>query len=1041
MTARFPQNNRTMNSLYRHALIRIFLAGVCLSLTQLVEAQAPKPPAAPPATPPATPPGAAPAAPAPAPEASSTALNAEQEMEALYSEAATAFNQTKYDVALQKLGVIHQKTSNKEFEKVMFLEGACLYNMEQFDKAADMLGKFVEKFPTSEQISEAKMALGRALMKADGTAEKGIAVLKDVAAKAPTLKAQAGLEIASYYKKKNELDPALEILKVVTEGGANSPEAISAVLMMAEIYVAKSDTENANAALEKLTSGAASDESVVQINQIRVKIGDEMLEAKRYREALMAYQGVRRRSEILKIQKSRVDKIEQWLTAIGQGRTVFFLGHRLAKDEAESMLKANKSIVEEIEKMKDFDAVIFYKLALCFFEMGRQYESELAFKKIYEDFKEFPDRDRCLFGMIMCNTAVGRTATAYGLCKKYLSDYPDGKNIMEVTNLFGELAYKSGNIKEAVSALQAARGAKGADKERIDFFLGSILFEAQQFDDSRTTFMGLVKDFPKSVYRDDCDYRIALTYFFENKSKEARKAFRDYIANNPKGQYVVDAKYRLAFIEYQGANTGQGGNMQEAVDTLETLARDYPNDQNIGQVWSLLGDIYGSRSETKKAQEAYKNAFDKAKTEDVVTYVLDNLTNLLVSDNNWAEVANVWGTYYSTHKDSPLALKAIYWISRAKQREGKPEDAEKLIAGAVMPHMANPSHDQVEVLLQQLVTLMVPKKHASKRKPAPAPAAAKPAEGDAAKPAETAAGDKPATDKPAADKPAEGKPAEPAPAPAPAAEPAATGPTFAELEERLKKLLTPEGEGATINGTHAARVLYARALLARLMKDIPKFENLISIIPDAAKVEELSPLLLSTLAEMLLKKGDTAKAESYFNRIREAYADGEFGDKAPVGLGRIQLQAKNYDAALKLFDEAISKYPGSSSMLDATIGKADALFHMKKLPEAEKLYMLLFQTREWRGEPTSIGLYGLGQIEEERKEWMKAVGFYNRLILSQQKYKSWLAKAYLRCANCWVQLDKKEDAVKVLRDMLGRKDVTDQPEFQEAQQMLAKISG
>ena len=958
-------------------------------------------------------------------------------MEALYSEAASAFNQTKYDVALQKLGVIHQKTSNKDFEKVMFLEGACLFNMEQFDKAAEILGKFAEKFPNSEQINEAKMAQGRSLMKVEATAEKGITILKEVASKAPTLKAQAGLEIANYYKKHEQLDQALEILKIVTDGGTSSPETISAVLMMAEIYVAKSDTENANAALEKLTSGAASDESVVQINSIRIKIGDEMLEGKRYREALMAYQGVRRKSEILRIQKSRVDKIEQWLAAIAQNRAVFFLGHRLGKEEAEGMQKANKTIVEEIEKMKDYDAVIFYKLALCFFEMGRHYESSLAFQKIYDDFKDFPDRDRCLFGMIMCQTAVGRTVTAYNLCKKYLSDYPDGKNIMEVTNLFGELAYKSGNIKEAVAALQAARGAKGADKERIDFFLGSILFEAQQFDDSRTTFMGLVKEFPKSVYKDDAEYRIALTYFFENKSKEARKAFRDYVANNPKGQYLVDAKYRLAFIEYQGANTGQGGNMQESVDILETLVRDYPNDQNIGQVWSLLGDIYAARGDSKKALEAYKNSFDKAKTEDVITYVLDNLTNLLVAENNWAEIANVWGTFYSTHKDSPLALKAIYWISRAKQRENKSEDAEKLIAGAVMPHMANPTHDQVEVLLQQLVSIMAPKKRPVKTpKPAAAPASAdaKPAEGADKKPAAemAAAADKTAEMKPDA------KPAEAAPAPAAAGAPT---PTFTELEERLKKLLTPEGEGAVVNGTHAARVLYARALLARLMKDIPKFENLISIIPDAAKTEELSPLLLSTLAEMLMKKGDSAKAESYFNRIREAYADGEFGDKAPVGLGRIQLQQKNYDAALKLFDEAITKFPGSSSMLDATIGKAEALFRLKKFDQAEKLYQLLFQTREWRGEATAIGLFGLGQVEEEKKEWNKAAGYYNRLILSQQKYKTWLAKAYIRCANCWMELNKKEDAVKVLRDMLARKDVTDLPEFQEAQQLLAKISG
>src|SRR5262249_39057218 len=153
-------------------------------------------------------------------------------------------------------------------------------------------------------------------------------------------------------------------------------------------------------------------------------------------------------------------------------------------------------------------------------------------------------------------------------------------------------------------------------------------------------------------------------------------------------------------------------------------------------------------------------------------------------------------------------------------------------------------------------------------------------------------------------------------------------------------------------------------LLARMMRDIPKYESLLSVIPDAAKPDELSPLLLATLGDMLLVKGEHEKAAAYYNRLREAYSASEFGDKAPVGLGKIEFAKNNYQGALELFNEAIEKFEGSSSILDATLGKAECLLELGKLDEAEKLYKIIAATREWKGEATANALFHLGLIEE-----------------------------------------------------------------------------
>jgi tetratricopeptide (TPR) repeat protein len=981
--------------------------------------------------PPATPP----AAPATAP------MNKEQEMEALFSEAQAAFGQGRFDVALQKIGAIHTATSNKDFEAVMYLEGAAHFNLKQWAEAIKFFEDFIKKFPQSNSLNDAKIAVGEAYLNS-GSADKGIAALKEAAA-VPELRDRAGLMIAYHHKKAGQPDEALSILEVVLKDlqGTPSAEQQQAILMASEIYVGKGDTDKAGQMMEKLRSGSSADESVVQLNVLSQQVGDAMLEQKRYGEALRAYQSMRRQGELVAIQKARISKIEQWQTQIAAGGRVQFMGKLLSKEEAVALLDTNKKILADIEGVKDYDASIIYRLGQCFYEMGRMYESLLAFQTIYEDFKENKDRDRCLFGMIVCNAGLQRAGRAYLLCEKYMNEFPEGANIGQVTDMFGSLAFESGNIEAAIKAFERAKLAKDADKERLNYLLGVVLFESQRFDDCRLAFQELISLNKTSAYKDEAEYRIALSYFFQNDSQKTRKALREYIAGNAKGQYLVDAKYRLAFIDFQGGDKG------DAMEQLEKLVVEAPNDQNVGQVWSLLGDIYsqmvdesGKIDYTAKCLEAYRNAVDKAKTEDVLNYAIDAATNLMVDKNMWKELAQMWSSYYQANKDKPSALKAIYWITRGVEREakaleseGKPDKAKekldegrKLVAGAMAPHLGNPANEQVEVLIQQLVTMMVPKKRPRAAAPATKPAAVTPAdatkkEGEAATPAMAADASK-ATDTAAA--------AAPAPAP---------GPTFEEVETEFKKLMTPQGDESLLNGTAAARILYGRALIARGFRDVAKYENLMSIIPDAAKIEELSPLLLAGLGEMLTKKGDTEKAAACFQQLRAKYPNSEFGDKAPVGLGDIEFNNKEYQKALDLYNEAIEKYASSSSILEATLGKAKALLALKKYDEAEKVFTTIQATKEWRGAHPAA-LLGLGEAAEAKKDLKKAVSFYQRIILAYRRDKAVLAQAYLRAAKCFIELNDKESARTVLQQMLAQKDITEFPEFNEGKALLSKTS-
>jgi tetratricopeptide (TPR) repeat protein len=946
----------------------------------------------------------APAAPAPIPEGVSLEVDVQKAYEAGFG----FLQEGKFKEALEKVTFIKSKV-NKPFPHVTFLEGACHFNLNDYQNAATAFELYLKEFKDGENASAVKLGLGRTYLKLN-RADEGIKMMKE-AAQDPALLGEAGLLIAEHHKKANQPDEALKILESIIGNGVRSPEQIQAALMAADIYVAKGDTEKASTMLESVKGGGGgtSGENAIQLNNLSFKLGDKMMEEKRFREALASYQAVRRSAEVVKMMKDRIAKTQSMIDA-KQGE----------KEQLEAKMAADKSMLEEVEKRTDYDATLYYRLGRCYFEMQRPWEAILAFSALVEQFKDFPQRDKAMYGLIFANATLKRIKVAKEMCEKFIADFPDSSELGQITELFVMMSYQVGDLDGAITAAdRVIFNFPKADKERMLYLKGNMQFEKQQFQDAVTTFEILKKDYPQSITLDECIYRIALAYFYQNDYKNVKGALEDYIDDFPKGQFIIDAKYRLAFIRFQG------GEWEEALEDLQKLIEESPNDPNIAQVYVLLGDGLKRKADTdpekatehyKNALTAYENAYKKAQGEDVRKYVMDNLTDLYSAEQKWDDLEKLWRGYLDLVKDKDVdaSLKAIFHIVNATKRKGNTEEAVKLIAEHVKPALGNPSMEQVEVLLQQMCALMAPKK---KRTSSFATTAA-------AKPAATTP-------------PADGT-AAPAPsAPVKKDEPI---PTFEELEKKIEQLLTPEQLTPVANN----RIMFARAWLARAMKEPEKSDRIFNILIEVSKPEDLSPMMLYIVGDNARKKKDNDKAAACYQRLLTLFPNSEFADSAPVGLGEIAFEKGEFDKALELFTEATGeKYQGSSRLLDATLGKAKTQVKLNKLEDAKKEYNQIAVTKEWRI-AWAEALYMLGQIEEMQKQYANACTFYVRVYLAHQKYKDWMARAYLQNARCLVLLggeENKKKAIATLEEFLRRQDVRDQPEYKLGQEEIRKLGG
>jgi tetratricopeptide (TPR) repeat protein len=954
-------------------------------------AQAPPVPAPAPGAPPPAAPGA-PAAPAPG-------VNLQADVEKAMTDGLALMQEGKFKDAIAKVDFIKSKMS-KVPENVIFLEGACYFNLADFPKAAQAFETYIKDYPTGDNLNPVKMGLGRSYLKLS-KADDALKMLKEVATAAPDLKIDAGLLIAEHYKKANQPDDAIQILTSVLTEGIRSAGQVSAALMLADIYVSKGDGEKAAQLLESVRAVSTEGESVIEMNNLGQKLGDENMEKKSFREALVAYQSVRRKSEVMKLQKDRIAKATAHL-ALGRGN----------KEDIEAKIASDKALLAQLEEKGDYDATLYYRLGRCYFEMGRMWESLLAFETVVKEFKTFPQRDKCMYAMIMANAQLKRVSKAREYCEKFIADFPESEMTGQIAEMFGMLAYQQGDLQAAADAFDKILGYPKVDKARALFLRGNVLFEMQKFQEAVTTLELMKAEKGGEAYGDDATYRIALCYFYQNDFKNVKKSLADYIKNYPKGQYVVDAKYRQSFIKVQA------GDIEDSMKDLLAIVNESPNDPNIAQVYSLLGDCFSNLAQKdpaksteyyQKAEEAYLNAVKRSGTEDVRKYALEHVNDLLVGNDKWDTVAELWTVELKRHQGKPEALKAIFWLVKALVRQNKAEDAKKMLADYIKPYISNTGLEDVEGLIQQLAALMAPKRRrVSTLALLPTPVVA-PKDGEAAVVAA-----------PEATKPE---------APAPAVV------TYEEVEKQFEALLTPE----TMTPTANIRIMFGKISLAAKMKEVEKGDKLMGIMVEVAKAEDLSPLLLSIVGDNARKKGDPEKAATCYERLRALFPGSEYADGAPVGLAEIAFEKGEFDKALLLFTEATGeKYQGSSKLLDATMGKAKTLLKLAKYEEAEKEYDGIARVKEWKSAwPES--LYGLGQVKEARKDYAAAITFYQRVFIAHQKNKAWMARSYLQSARCFMLLNKPAEAKRTLQEMLKNETMKLQPEFEAAKLELQKL--
>ncbi len=878
----------------------------------------------------------------------------------LYAQGMAAFQNGDFAGAAGQLEALIGKAEfSPQLEPVFFTIGSAWFNAGNYPKAIAAFNTYRQKFPAGPHNGDAIYGLAQANLLSKNFAEA--AQLFAALESDPKLREQALLAQATALKETGKVDQAIAALEKLTAGEIRTAQGARGLMLLAQTYAQKGAADKAVKTLTRLHAQVRLVDNLIELNGMTIELGDQLFKKKEFVDALAAYRSAYPREQVIKMQQERIAAMTQAIednrnAARADPTQVANLGTVINQLKAD--ITRAQELLAAFEKLPDITPAIYIRMASSFYETDKKWEAIVVYQELLDRYPKAPERETALFGIIVSLAEVNQGERAVARCEEYLRDFKTGPNAETVGYLLGAVALQANDPQKAETYFgrMLETQPKSNFREQMRYLLGNAKFMAGKHEEAIAEYQKYLKEYPKGQNVEDVTYRMALTSVFAGKYEEGIQKLNDYLKQYPQGIFVSDARYRLAVCYYAASQYDQ------VINDCKAWERDFEKNQQLGEVLALLADSYAATGRDQLAIDEYIRSYKSATTDEVMNYSLFAASKLLQKQGEWNRVSDLFAEFIKERPDHPTVITALYWIGKAKAREGQVDEAKKITADTIKKYIGNPQREAVELLLTQLAQLSV------KKKPAVA-------EGETT------------------------------PAP-PAVDPGA------ELEQLLG-----DSAGDT-SPTTKARILFAKAELARLRRQPAEEEKNIALIATTAKPEELSPILLGRAGDYLVGKGKLDEAKPFFDRLMEEYPKSENIDFAYNGLGEIALLKKDYPKALRYFTDGSEKVVAIQKMKDLTIGKAKTLLAMDRLVEAKKVFEQIASVRDWRGEATAFSVYSLGDIEARQGHWAEANAYFQRVFVGYRKYLPWVAKAYLRSAESFEKLGKPQEAANTYRELV-----------------------
>ena len=906
-----------------------------------------------------------------------------------YKTAMEAFGRAEYPAAIKTFREMLTKGPDEPgMEHVRFSLAAALYNTKDYKNSRAKFEEYLKLHPQGAKVPEAMLALGQCQL-ALGDKTGAAKTFADVAQQGGANRDQALLAGATLLKAAKKIPEAVAMLQPVLAAGIKSQESVQAAMFLASMEAEKGNHARAFQIAESLHNRPDLIENPLELNALTFEVGDIFLAAKEFKKALRAYGLVRKKEDVVALQKARLQALQSQLevsTAAIKGDAARNMGLVEANNRLHASVESARNTLADVEKAPANLLPLRMRQARCYQDAGRQWEAVLLYESLL-GLGAMDGLDEALFSLGVAHSELGNTEDSVAVLERCVKEFPKGKNADSALYLEGTQLLRQDKFEGAVPVFARLIAAYPKSKivDQAQFLLGNTHFALAQYPKAIETYEAYSKNYPKGDHAEEVAYRIALSYFQLGDYAKALPALTEHHAKYPSGPFAADAVYRVAVCYFAAKDH------KRVLQMCEDWEKEFGFPSLKGEVLALKGDALAAADQRPEAVIAYRQAVAQGTTDSVVQYALFEANKQLQRLGRWDLSAEMFREFIEARPEHPALVSAIYWLTRAMGKEGKTVEAKQYLAKTITSFLDDRSRDAVEQLLTQLAQLCA-------KRPAAPP---KTGEIPPAK---------------------EGEKVEPAsPPPYDAAK---------EMALYLDPAKLPTSPLAK------ARLQFAQAELARLTKQPKDSELLLDRICDQTAPTVLGASLLAQSGDRLLARGKKAQAKAFYQELLKAFPKSELLDYGYNGLGQLAIQDGQFEKAIQLFEDAIDKAGAATKLKDITLGRGKALLGLGKPDEAKVIFEQVATTREWRGESTAEAVYLIGETLFQKGEYEAAVQYFQRVFVAYQRYSEIVVKAYIRAADCFEKLGSPEKATAHYRELLSKKKLAGFPETEALRKRL-----
>jgi TolA-binding protein len=634
--------------------------------------------------------------------------------------------------------------------------------------------------------------------------------------------------------------------------------------------------------------------------------------------------------------------------------------------------------LKALGEIENYDTDLFYRTARGYMEALRYREACELFLHLHEKGGQ-EMAEESMFYAFYCASRVLPWSRAYALGKQYMEDYPSGRWYDDLSLLMGQMYGKEQNWAEVIRHFTAVLQVRPNHTQAAEclFLMGYAHFMEEQFEQAVARLQELRQRFPQSELLDGATYWCAMASMFHGQYEPAARDFDVLLMEYPNCTYVTDAAFRRAVCNYAL------GQFRLADERLNAFLKAHPDGKLAAEAWMTRGDIAGAEARIDDAVQHYQRAMEMPPEHLNIEYYNHcafQAGQILFDAKKFPAARGHYLRYIERNRPESNVPLAVYWVGRTLLELGEPEGAARYYKDAVLRYGADRKETGVDLILDEWVAT-----------------------------------------------------------------------THRLRADQARSAW--EGIARTVRESVRAGDQVAALRFTRLMMFQPEIvaterERLLSSLLQPENITNASPSVLESMLDGAAERGQTNLAVSVAQEIIRVFTETDYALNARLYLARVAIAAARdapealakalRDEAIKHLDVVRNVFASSDEAAQALLLLGQLFLQNDKPGGAEPCFDAVLQVRGWSANWPEA-LYGRGLCAEARKEYLKATAYYERIYVMYTRYRPWVAKAYLRRAECLHRAYEDGKAIETLREMLANPDLTSFPESAAAQKLLTRL--